>query len=36
MALFISFSAAVMLKKARNKKRRLLLIELTQWLNHHE
>lgn len=32
----LSSSAALVLKRIRQKKRRQLLLELTQWLSHHE
>ncbi|MCL9682632.1 flagellar basal-body MS-ring/collar protein FliF [Legionella maioricensis] len=34
--IFMSTVAILMIKKARHKRRQLLLIELTQWLTHHE
>lgn len=34
--LFMSTTTALIIRKARLKKRQLLLIELTQWLTHHE
>jgi len=36
LLIVIGSSGALLLKQARDKKRQLLLIELTQWLNHHE
>ena len=36
LIIFISAASTLMIKRARLKKRQLLLIELTQWLTHHE
>jgi flagellar M-ring protein FliF len=34
--LFMSATATLIIKISRNKKRQVLLLELTQWLTHHE
>ncbi len=34
--IFMSITVILMIKKVRHKRRQLLLIELTQWLTHHE
>ncbi|RUR18231.1 flagellar M-ring protein FliF [Legionella sp. km535] len=36
ICLVVSSASILMIRKARHKKRELLLLELTQWLSHHE
>jgi flagellar M-ring protein FliF len=33
---FISAAGTLIIRRVQHKKRQLLLLELTQWLNHHE